>query len=53
MVYTYHQLFIYRRFGYGTALLWIMFAIVLVLTLVVFWSQRYWVHYEVGAEGQA
>lgn len=52
MVYTYHQLFVYQRFGYGTALLWILFAVVLVLTLLVFWTQRYWVYYEVETQGE-
>ena len=46
MAYDYVQIFIKHRFGYGTALLWIMFVIVLLLTLVVFFSERYWVYYE-------
>jgi multiple sugar transport system permease protein len=52
MVYTYNQLFVYQRFGYGTALLWILFIVILVLTLMVFWTQRFWVHYEVETERQ-
>jgi len=50
MVYDYLQIFVRHRFGYGVALLWILFAMVLVLTLVVFFSERYWVYYEVEAE---
>lgn len=50
MAYDYVQIFGKNRFGYGTALLWILFAIVLALTLIVFISERYWVHYEVGSE---
>lgn len=52
MVYTYNQIFVYQRFGYGTALLWILFAVILSLTLLVFATQRHWVHYEVEAEGE-
>ena len=50
MAYNYVQIFGKQRFGYGTALLWILFALVLALTLVVFISERYWVHYAVGGE---
>jgi multiple sugar transport system permease protein len=50
MAYDYVQIFSNQRFGYGTALLWILFVIVLALTLIVFISERYWVHYEVGGE---
>ena len=39
------------RFGYGAALAWILFAIVLVLTLIVFKSSPLWVHYE-GQRGR-
>jgi multiple sugar transport system permease protein len=34
------------RFGYGAALAWILFGIVLLLTLGVFKSSPLWVHYE-------
>jgi multiple sugar transport system permease protein len=50
MAYDYVQIFSNQRFGYGTALLWILFALVLVVTLIVFVSERFWVHYEVGGE---
>jgi multiple sugar transport system permease protein len=44
MVHTYRQIFINQRFGYGAALLWLMFVLILGLTLVVFVSSRYWVY---------
>jgi multiple sugar transport system permease protein len=50
MAYDYIQIFGKQRFGYGTALLWILFALVLALTLIVFVSERYWVNYDVGGE---
>lgn len=51
MVHTYQQIFVFQRFGYGTALLWLFFILVLVLTLVVFRTSRYWVYYENEVEG--
>jgi multiple sugar transport system permease protein len=47
MVNTYTEIFTKARFGYGSALLWVLFALVLVLTLIVFATSRFWVHYEV------
>jgi len=46
MIHTYRQIFSFQRYGYGTATLWILFVIVLALTLVVFWSQKFWVFYD-------
>jgi multiple sugar transport system permease protein len=50
MVYTYRQIFAEGRYGYGTALLWLLFILILALTLVVFRSSRHWVYYEVAQE---
>jgi multiple sugar transport system permease protein len=52
VVHTYRQIFAFQRFGYGTAMLWMLFVIILALTLLVFRSARYWVHYEEGVEGE-
>ncbi|MCC6456250.1 MAG: sugar ABC transporter permease [Caldilineaceae bacterium] len=51
VVHVMRQIFTFSRFGYGLALLWLLFIIVVVLTIVVFWSSRYWVHYEVEIAG--
>ena len=51
MIHVYRQMFTNLRYGYGTALLWLLFIVVVVLTLVVFRTARYWVHYEVSVEG--
>ena len=32
--------------GYASAMAWVLFVIILVLTLLVFRSSEYWVHYE-------
>lgn len=51
MIHAYRQLFVYQRYGYSTALLWLVFIVILVVTLLVFRSARYWVFYEVEVEG--
>jgi len=33
------------KMGLSNALAWVMFLIVMVLTLIAFWSQRRWVYY--------
>ena len=43
-VYTYQQIFQNQRYGYGTALLWLMTIGVTILTLTIFWSQKFWVY---------
>jgi multiple sugar transport system permease protein len=53
MVHTYRQIFTEGRFGYGTALLWLLFLFILGLTLLVFRSSRHWVYYEVAQEGSS
>jgi multiple sugar transport system permease protein len=50
MIHAYRQLFVYQRYGYSTALLWLLFIVILVLTLLIFRTARYWVFYEVEVE---
>jgi len=52
MIHTYIQIFSNRRYGYGNALLWLLFVAVLILTGIVFWTQRYWVYSEQTGEGR-
>ena len=40
------QAFQYFRMGYASALAWILFVIVFVLTVIQLWSSKRWVHYE-------
>jgi len=44
MIHTYQQIFTSGRYGYGTALLWMLFIGILILTWIVFWSEKYWVY---------
>jgi len=50
MNHVYRQIFGLQKFGYGTALLWLLFVVVMVLTLVVFKTERYWVYSEAAIE---
>ena len=52
MVNVWNQFFLNQRFGYGSALLWILFLLVLGLTLVIFRSSNFWVYYEVEQDAQ-
>jgi multiple sugar transport system permease protein len=45
-VYLYSNAFRYLNMGYASALAWVLFLIVLVLTLLVFRSSALWVYYE-------
>ena len=50
-LYLYRNAFRYFRVGYASALAWILFALLLTLTLLVFRSARRWVYYEAGGPG--
>jgi multiple sugar transport system permease protein len=45
-VYLYSNAFRYLNMGYASAMAWILFLIVLALTLLVFRSSAFWVYYE-------
>jgi multiple sugar transport system permease protein len=47
VVHVMRQIFTFSRFGYGLALMWLLFIVIVILTFVIFRSSRYWVHYEV------
>ena len=47
MVNVYQQIFGNQRLGYGAALLWVLFVVILLITLLVFRSSTMWVYYEV------
>ncbi|WP_040951837.1 carbohydrate ABC transporter permease [Gorillibacterium massiliense] len=51
-VHAFQQIFAYGRYGYGLALLWVLFIMILVLTVVVFSTSKLWVFYEVDQEGK-
>jgi multiple sugar transport system permease protein len=43
--------FTYFRMGYSAAMAWLLFLMVMVLTIVLFSTSRRWVHYSGGGEG--
>ena len=45
-LYTYKNAFVYLKMGYAAALSWVLFVLVLCLTLLVFRSATSWVYYE-------
>lgn len=46
MVYLYGEAFGHYRMGYATALAWILFAVILILTIIVNATKKRWVHTE-------
>ena len=46
--YIYQAAFQYLKMGYASALAWILFAIILALTLLQLWGSKRWVYYEGG-----
>jgi multiple sugar transport system permease protein len=45
-LYLFQNAFRYYKMGYASALAWVMFLIILVMTLLIFKSSPYWVYYE-------
>jgi multiple sugar transport system permease protein len=45
-MYFYKQTFNFFQAGYGAALAWMMFAVIFAIAAVLFWSAKFWVHYE-------
>jgi ABC-type sugar transport system permease subunit len=52
MVHIYAESFNHLRFGYGSALLWILFVFILAVTLIFTSTSKYWVYYEVNPESK-
>jgi multiple sugar transport system permease protein len=51
VLYTYRNAFGYFKNGYASAMAWVLFAVIMVLTYILFRTQRRWVYYEVeGSE---
>lgn len=50
VLYTYRNAFGYFKNGYASAMAWVMFLVILVLTFILFRTQKRWVYYEVEGE---
>lgn len=44
-LYLYKTFFVFQNMSYGSALAWMLFLIILVITLILFKTARYWVYY--------
>jgi multiple sugar transport system permease protein len=53
VLYIYQSAFEYLKMGYASTLAWLLFSIILVLTLFIFRSTPFWVFYEAEVEGGA
>jgi multiple sugar transport system permease protein len=51
-LYLYQNAFKYFDMGYASTMAWLLFVVVLVLTLLVFRSSQYWVYYEGQLRGR-
>lgn len=49
-MHLYRTAFSYSEMGYGSALAWAMFIVALIVTIILFGTQRYWVYYAGGEE---
>ncbi len=47
VLYTYRNAFGYFKNGYASAMAWIMFTVIMLLTIILFRTQKMWVYYEV------
>jgi multiple sugar transport system permease protein len=50
--YITYQMFSFTNLGYASALAWIMFILVMLITLLLFRSARYWVHFPEESENE-
>jgi multiple sugar transport system permease protein len=50
LIYLYRNAFAFFRMGYASAMAWILFVIILILTWIQFRTASFWVYYEVESE---
>jgi len=51
-VHAFQQIFAFSRFGYGLALLWVLYLLILIFTILIFTTSKLWVFYEVEQEAK-
>jgi multiple sugar transport system permease protein len=52
MILIYRHAFRYFAMGYASALGLVMFVVVMIITLIIFWTSGRWVYYEAAARGR-
>ncbi|HAZ62802.1 MAG TPA: hypothetical protein DCZ72_04225 [Armatimonadetes bacterium] len=50
VLYLFNNAFRYFKMGLASSIAWVIFVIILILTLIQWWSQKHWVYYEVGGK---
>ena len=50
LLYLYRQAFQYFDMGYASALAWVLFVVILVLTIILFKTGKSWVYYELDTK---
>ena len=44
-LYLYKTFFVYQNMSYGSTLAWVLFIVILIVTVLLFSTARYWVYY--------
>jgi len=44
-LYLYKTFFTYQNMSYGSTLAWFLFLVILIITIVLFATAKYWVYY--------
>jgi len=50
MLYLYRQAFQFFKMGYASALAWVLFVAILLLTIILFATAKFWVYYEAESD---
>jgi len=48
-LYLYKTFFTFQNMAYGATMGWFLFVVIMIVTLVLFWSAKYWVYYAAEA----
>ena len=51
-LYLYKTFFVFQNMAYGATLAWVLFAIILVITVLLFKTAKYWVYYAGDTSGR-
>lgn len=51
-LYLYKTFFVFQNMAYGATLAWVLFAIILVITILLFKTAKYWVYYAGDTNGK-
>lgn len=52
MIHVWLQIYNNQRYAYGNAMMWLLFMVVIVVTIFIFWSAKFWVYQAGGQEGE-